>query len=89
MPQKKFKDNPFKSKKAKKGLRRALVGTSKQRKRIKENAPFKIGDTITCIDKLDSHGLLKTGRKYVVVDTDGIRVQLENVPLTWLNNRFK
>lgn len=89
MTQKKFKDNPFKSKKAKKGIRRALVGTSKQRKRRKENAPFKIGDTVTCIDKLDSHGILKIGRKYVVADTDGIRVQLMDVPLTWSNNRFK
>jgi hypothetical protein len=43
---------------------------------------FKIGDKLECIDGTDSHGILKLGSKYNVIDTDGIRVQLENKPLT-------
>lgn len=60
--------------------------TTKQKK--VHSLIFKIGDNLICLDGTDSHGLLKKNRNYKVVDTDGIRVQLEDTPLTWANTRF-
>lgn len=50
---------------------------------------YKVGDTLTCLDATDSHGLLKRGEKYKVIATDNIRVQLEGVSLTWAVTRFR
>ncbi len=55
----------------------------------KKPQPLKVGDVVICLDATDSHRLLKKNKKYDVVDTDGVRVQLDNVPLTWTNCRFK
>ena len=55
----------------------------------KSTAPFKKSDKVICLDGIDSSGRLKKNRVYTVAETDGIRVRLEDVPLTWANIRFR
>lgn len=56
---------------------------------MKKEQPFKVGDTVICMDGTDSFGFLKKNAKYEVRETDGIRVALKGVPLTWANIRFE